>query len=71
MQNKSLQKHMDLHASMLNFLTKNLKIHCIKNYTMESWVGCLGFDRSVLAKIIAYWFYSSFYDGVWPNFGVC
>ena len=26
-----LQKHMDLHASMLNFLAKNLKIHCIQN----------------------------------------
>ena len=26
-----LQKHMDLHASMLNFLAINLKIHCIKN----------------------------------------
>ena len=25
--------------------------------TMESWVGYLGFDHSVLAKIIAYWFY--------------
>ncbi len=43
---------MDLHASMLNFLAKNLKIHCIKHsnqlYNGELG-GCLGFDHSILS----------------------
>ena len=37
-------------------------------YNRELGIRCLGFDHSVLAKIIAY---CSFYDGKWPHFGVC
>ena len=35
-----LQKHIDLHASMLNFLAKNLKIHSIKTFkSIIQWRG--------------------------------
>ena len=37
---------------------------------MDSWVGYLGFDHSVLAKFVSYPFYSSFCAGMWLNFGV-